>query len=159
MCCSALCPEAAEPQLTKSCDLCGREFRSIAGFKRHKCLAEHLKPLHEQHGAVQCSHCDRWFASHGGLSVHCCIAATASSQPTPLPEAEPTRQALTNQPCCCFHCSTCNRCFKSAPGFSRHNYFRFKRQTPLDRSTFPFSCSHCSRRFRRKQDLSRHKCH
>ena len=77
MCRSALCPEAAEPQLTKSCDLCGREFRSIAGFKRHKCSAEQLKPLHEQHGAVQCSHCERWFASHGGLSacslLHRCI--------------------------------------------------------------------------------------
>ena len=124
----------------------------------HKCLAERRKPLQDQEGAVQCSRCDRWFASRGGLSVHRCGCAPPCLQPTSLPEPESTRHALVDQPCCHFHCSTCDRCFKSSPGFSRHNCLRLKSRMSVDRSSFSFVCSDCGRRFRRKQDLTRHKC-
>ena len=158
VCHSVLCSEADEPRPLQYCELCQREFRSAAGFKRHKCVAERRKPLQDQEGAVQCSRCDRWFASRGGLSVHRCGCAPPCLQPTSLPEPESTRHALVDQPCCHFHCSTCDRCFKSSPGFSRHNCLRLKSRMSVDRSSFSFVCSDCGRRFRLKQDLTRHKC-
>ena len=158
MCHSVLCSEADEPRPLQYCELCQCEFRSAAGFKRHKCVAERRRPLQDQEGAVQCSRCDRWFASRGGLSVHRCGCAPPCLQPTSLPEPESTRHALVDQPCCHFHCSTCDRCFKSSPGFSRHNCLRLKSRMSADWSRFSFVCSDCGRCFRRKQDLTRHKC-
>ena len=49
---------------------CDRNFRRPADLKRHKCLSERSKPIHEQHGSVQCEHCQRWMRSAGGLAVH-----------------------------------------------------------------------------------------
>ena len=37
---------------------------------RHKCTAEHQKPVQEQEGAVECFMCGRWLKSRGGLAVH-----------------------------------------------------------------------------------------
>ena len=34
--------------------------------KRHKCLEERLKPISEQHGAVQCPKWEKWFKGKGG---------------------------------------------------------------------------------------------
>ena len=41
-------------------------------MKRHKCAAERARPVEEQRGAVQCSVCQKWFRSKGGLAVHKC---------------------------------------------------------------------------------------
>ena len=54
------------------CELRDRSFRRESDKKRHKCLAERLKPVQEQHGAVQCAECQWWFYSKGGLAVHRC---------------------------------------------------------------------------------------
>ncbi len=143
------------------CDECGREFRSNAGFKRHKCLAERLLPLHEQPGSVNCHHCGRWFASAGGFAVHKCDPAppanTESSQHAVTSSAA-DRTVLRGRGCCKFHCAVCDRCLKSSAGFQRHNCDRLRHRTVLDRSSFHHQCTSCSRHFRRKQDLSRHKC-
>ena len=61
--------EPAAPQGV-SCTVCQRSFSRPGDFKRHKCLAEREKPVHLQHGAVQCEQCQRWFKSVGGLAVH-----------------------------------------------------------------------------------------
>ena len=55
--------------------ICGRSFRRESDKKRHKCDAERSKPVWEQRGAVQCGTFQRWFLSHGGLSVHSCGTA------------------------------------------------------------------------------------
>ena len=54
------------------CETCGRTFRRESDKKRHKCITERQKPIHEQHGAVHCTSCDRWFRSRGGFTVHTC---------------------------------------------------------------------------------------
>ena len=50
--------------------VCGRSFRRPGDLKRHKCTEERRKPVGEQAGSVQCTVCQRWFLSAGGLSVH-----------------------------------------------------------------------------------------
>ena len=50
--------------------VCQRDFRRPGDFKRHKCIPEQQKPVQDQHGAVQCEWCHRWFKSAGGLAVH-----------------------------------------------------------------------------------------
>ena len=59
-----------QPTDLVQCPTCLRSFRRISDMKRHKCLEERRKPINEQQGAVQCSICERWFASKGGLAVH-----------------------------------------------------------------------------------------
>ena len=54
------------------CDVCFRKFRRESDMKRHKCLDERSKPLHEQKGSTQCQTCSKWFKSRGGLAVHRC---------------------------------------------------------------------------------------
>ena len=54
------------------CLECSRTFRRESDMKRHKCLAERCKPVHEQCGAVQCSNCEKWFKSCGSFTVHSC---------------------------------------------------------------------------------------
>ena len=54
------------------CLECLRTFRRESDMKRHKCVAERCKPVHEQQGAVQCSTCKKWFKSPGGFTVHSC---------------------------------------------------------------------------------------
>ena len=49
-----------------------QKFRRESDRKRHKCVAERRKPISEQHGAIQCTACSRWFRSRGGLAVHTC---------------------------------------------------------------------------------------
>ena len=51
------------------CGECGRRFCRPGDMKRHKCVAERARPVEEQRGAVQCSVCQKWFRSKGGL---CC---------------------------------------------------------------------------------------
>ena len=48
-------------------------FRRENDKKRHKCLEERLKPICDQHGAVQCPKCEKWFKSKGDMAVHRCI--------------------------------------------------------------------------------------
>ena len=50
-----------------------QSFRRESDKLRHKCLDERQKPVCEQRGAKQCSHCQRWFRSRGGLAVHRCM--------------------------------------------------------------------------------------
>ena len=54
------------------CPECSRTFRRESDMKRHKCLVERRKPIHEQRGAAQCSTCKKWFKSRGGFTVHSC---------------------------------------------------------------------------------------
>ena len=58
--------------VTVECKECGRIFRRTNARKEHKCLAERAKPEKEQKGALQCSKCQKWFCSRGGLDVHKC---------------------------------------------------------------------------------------
>ena len=55
------------------CPECLRKFHRERDMKRHKCVAERRKPVHEQQGAVQCPTCKKWFKSRGGFTVHSCI--------------------------------------------------------------------------------------
>ena len=52
------------------CEVRYRTFSRESDKKRHKCTNERLKPVSQQMGAVQCTNCNRWFHSKGGLSVH-----------------------------------------------------------------------------------------
>ena len=142
-----------------TCAVCHRTFKSHSGLARHKCASIRQLPVQDQPGSRQCPNCLRWFKSAGGLAVHKCRdvhlnSATASpSQPINVDQRSP---AISSQ-CCTFHCTKCDRCFKSGPGFNRHNCDRGKNRA-TDRSSFTFSCSTCNRRFRRNCDLKRHKC-
>eukprot|EP00117_Sycon_ciliatum_P042450 scpid74806/ scgid3707/ len=64
-------PEPVCEPLRIPCAECGRLF-SRSGLPRHKCLDERRKPVSEQRGSRQCSSCERWFRSAGGLAVHKC---------------------------------------------------------------------------------------
>ena len=59
-----------------SCDVCHRTFRRESDKNRHKCIEERQKPVSEQRGSTQCTTCDRWFRSRGGLAVHHCRPGT-----------------------------------------------------------------------------------
>ena len=52
------------------CEVCSSTFRRQSDKARHKCVEERKKPVREQQGAIQCSHCFRWFRSRGGLTVY-----------------------------------------------------------------------------------------
>ena len=52
------------------CEVHYRTFSRESDKKRHKCTNERWKPVSQQMGAVQCTNCNRWFHSKGGLSVH-----------------------------------------------------------------------------------------
>ena len=54
------------------CEVCSRKSRREGDKKRHKCVTERRKPVWEQHGAVQCERCHKWFRSRGGMAVHRC---------------------------------------------------------------------------------------
>ena len=54
------------------CQECRRMFWREADRAWHKYVTERWKHICEQHGAVQCVNCHRWFRSRGGLSVHRC---------------------------------------------------------------------------------------
>ena len=56
------------------CQQCERWFRRPSDQARHKCIAERMKPVQDQHGSVQCVRCENWFLSQGGLAVHRCEA-------------------------------------------------------------------------------------
>ena len=141
--------------------MCGRTFKSRSGLARLRCTAVRSLPVQDQPGARQCPNCQRWFKSAGGMAVHKCRgqpqSVAASSPPASESVITAQRCPITSLQCCKFHCSNCGRCFKSNPGFNRHNCSRGKtRET--DRTSFAFSCSSCNRRFRRQCDLKRHKC-
>ena len=46
-----------------------QDFRTEQDKARHKCIEERLKLEHQQ---LQCTACDRWFRSKGGLAAHKC---------------------------------------------------------------------------------------
>ena len=54
------------------CPDCLRMFQRESDTKRHKCVAERHKLVHEQRGTVQCPTCKKWFRSRGGFTVHSC---------------------------------------------------------------------------------------
>ena len=148
-------PPTPIPVPTFSCFVCDRCFRRPADRARHKCTAERLLPVEQQAGSVKCCKCERWFCSKGGLAVHRCSAELQQ----PAQPANLTPQADPDQTCCRFHCTVCTRCFKSRPGFNRHNCQRGQtRISTANRADFRFPCS-CGRRFRRQQDLTQHKTH
>ena len=45
-----------------------------------RCISERQKSVNKQHGAVQCTTCNRWFRSHGGA-----ICPDLTKQVKPLP--------------------------------------------------------------------------
>lgn len=143
-----------------SCEVCKRTFKSKAGIARHKCVAERKLPVHLQAGAKRCLVCERWFKSAGGLAVHKCTSPTEPI--TTLREPSGGQESFTMDSmrnCCNFHCGQCQRCFKSKPGFNRHNCQRGRsRPVSSDRGTFQVVCNKCERRFRFHRDLQRHKC-
>ena len=154
-------PEPVPPAPAVPCNVCARVFKSQSGFKRHKCSAVRNLPISAQPGAVQCATCLRWLKSRGGLAVHKCRPTTPAREP--LPETRqtcavqaPQRQPITTMPCCKSHCSRCSRCFRSRPGFHRHNCHRGQRTN--DRGEHSVVCSICDRRFHFERDKQRHKC-
>ena len=70
--------------VTVECKGCGRTFRRTSDRKRHKCVAERAKPVKEQRDALQCSKCQKWFCSRGGLAVHKCIESRELLTETPV---------------------------------------------------------------------------
>ena len=46
---------------TVVCPECHRGFRRICDLKRHKCIAEREKPIHQQKGAIECQTCKKYF--------------------------------------------------------------------------------------------------
>ena len=144
------------------CQECSRRIGNLA---RHKCIDEKSKPLCDQVGAQQCTKCDRWSLSRGGLAVHRYIpgAPLVSSSslmsptfPSPVTTSPVLPVNSTPSPCCSFHCQVCNRCFRSGPGYRRHNCNRGSH--PVDRSEYSQCCLTCPRKFNRSQDLARHQC-
>ena len=143
------------PRVT--CDVCRRSF-SNSGFKRHKCTADHELPVQDQPGAKQCVAYKRWLRSAGGLAVHMCTPTLSSLSATELLVDSADRMPAVGTLCCHHHCSQCNRCFKSAAGFRRHNCQRGTRRKVGERKDLPFHCTQCDRRFARAADMARHKC-
>ena len=155
-----------------SCAVCCRYFRSHSGMKRHKWIVECQLPLCEQPGAVQCAKCHRWLRSRSGLAIHKCLNVSSSSSLTmsssstllsirssSLASTDCTSSRIPepDRTCCCCHCSQCGRCFKSKPGFQRHNCHRGKRCSEKDSSQLPLSCT-CGRRLQWLKNIQRHKC-
>lgn len=153
-------PDTQPPvSLPVTCSVCERTFKSRSGLARHKCAAIRKLPVQDQPGARQCPKCQCWFKSAGGMAVHKCRDLPSSAAAASPPESAKAdhRSPVTSLQCCNFHCNNCGRCFKSSPGFNRHNCNRGKKRE-TDRTSFAFSCSSCNRRFRRQCDLKRHKC-
>ena len=107
-------------------------------YETAKCIVERQLPLCEQPGTVQCAKYHRWLGSRGGLAVHKGLNVSSSSLTMPssstqssirsssLGSTDCTSSWITepDRTCCCCHCSQCGRCFKSKPGFQRHNCHR-----------------------------------
>ena len=53
------------------CEVCSTIFRRESDKKRHKCVSERQKPISEQRGASQCTRCNKWFRSKGGMAWQC----------------------------------------------------------------------------------------
>ena len=139
------------PTCPVQCPACDRKFSRSSDLKRHKCIAERQKPVHQQRGAIQCGRCHRWFKSRGGFAVHKCSSIDAQ-RPT-ITHGKEAAQSL-------LECEVCHRQFHSSSGFKRHKCSRAarkpqKRSTVTERESFQHSCQ-CGRKFRRKQDISRH---
>ena len=66
----------------------GKTFRKTSDRKRHKCLAERAKLVKEQRGALQCSECQKWFCSRGGLAVHKCRESREPLTETPATDED-----------------------------------------------------------------------
>ena len=151
--CVYVCVCVSKP--TVHCSVCDRHL-SASGYKRHKCSAARQLSVSQPPGAKSCQRCVRWFKSAGGLKVHVhkCPLAGSSQQPSDSVDPAP-RLVLQHQHCCPFHCPSCNRCFRSAAGFKRHNCERGKRPPARERLEFKFCCA-CGERYRRQQDPQRH---
>ena len=64
------------------CEMCSTKFRREGDKKRHKCVTERRKPVWEQHGAVQCERCHKWFRSRGGMAVQGLCLCTEHRMPS-----------------------------------------------------------------------------
>ena len=53
------------------CQVCHRIFRRVVYKKRCKCMRR--KAVSEQHGAVQCQSCQKWFTSRRGSTNCLCL--------------------------------------------------------------------------------------
>ena len=163
LCCTILEHEAATTPPSISCCVCKRVFRSQSGLARHKCATIRALPVCEQPGSVQCKECDRWLRSADGLAVHKCLPSTSPDENHDSRSSAAVSHATTSSrisistlSCCEHHCNHCNRGFKLAQGFQRHNCHRGRR--PVDRSGFQHVCSVCNRRFHFLRDMNRQKC-
>ena len=77
--------------VTVKCMECGRTLRRTSDRKRHKFLAKRAKPVKEQRGALQCSKCQKWLSSRGGLAVHKCrevLYSVASARNSSVAEGD-----------------------------------------------------------------------
>ena len=74
---------------------------------------------------------------------------------SPAAAASPASPIPLNVPASLL-CVTCNRQFKSVPGFRRYKCDRGHRATKSNRASYGVCCSHCNRQFCRQSDLSRH---
>ena len=100
---------------------------------------------------MQCTKCHQWLRSRGGLAAHKCLnvsssSLTVSSSSTLLSirssslastDCTSSRIPEPDRTSCCCHCSQCGRCFKSKPGFQRHNCHRGKRCSEKTAVNFP----------------------
>ena len=48
---------------------CHRGFKRTSDLKRHKCIAERVKPIHEQKGAIECQSYMQYFRSKGDYAI------------------------------------------------------------------------------------------
>ena len=86
------------PTCPVQCPACDRKFSRSSDLKRHKCIAERQKPVHQQRGAIQCGRCHRWFKSRGGFAVHKCSSIDAQ-RPTITHGKEAAQSLLECEVC------------------------------------------------------------
>ena len=126
-----------QPQNQVHCQECGRSFCREGDRARHKCIAEHQRPVCEQSGAVQCPTCSRWFRSQGGRVVHRCGPIDSPNTSRPNTRARSARQNTTQQDGL-VQCQECLRWFWRASDRTRHKYIA-ERERPVQRTAW-----HCS---------------
>lgn len=74
-CKKAMTPQAQAFAVVREvilCELCSRSFRRDSDKHRHKCV-DGRQTVCKQHGAAQCSQCQRRFRSRARLAVYRCM--------------------------------------------------------------------------------------
>ena len=121
--------------------------------------------LCEQRGAVQCSVCDRWFMSIGGLTVHHCgkqldtssvddSTTTIQLRRRPGPVVAVIAQRPSSQGVLC---TECGRRF-SRPGDLKRHKCLLERAKPVAQQQDAVQCGGCQKWFHSKGGLAVHKC-